>query len=1006
MPSQGPPPSVGGKDLSSFLPDESGSGGGTASLPNPAQMALFQENRERQARNAARAVRRQGGEDGVSDDEELGMLDGSDGASPGQLDSQEPSAMPAGMPSRPRTPEDDTDSLQLLRDVMKMTPNSRGIALKLWNAGVDKRSGAGPRAEATAGSGSKGSENALITIDSEIKTDLFAGRVVETPQELPALLRNGFHLPLSMCTSEVMTKMHKHPEQVQYRKMHDGKGIKRALIDIAQWPDEQMLKPEDWRDAWRNYFEILPAVCDDEIVKRFSEHYMWLSGQSDFNRIFPVILAFDIDVRRGYFLTKKTFVVDSKSYNDHFLKIRLEHIEKGTRSTLPIPAAPIAGSSQTLYRTPSHSPDSRRPRRDGTADSTAKPFREGRASASTSMLCLICGESGHRASQCGRSTLSNGKPAFTVWENKKLLAISTRAEICLTWNVQHADTSAPSAVPTVMPLRLSGASERERIITPYDADAFESILRTLGLLQRYPFLPRKLRYGFPIGDFAPLLRTFAPSNHSSGSEHIDFIRQYISEQVSLGRMTGPYSQAQVEHILGTFFVSSPLAVVPKAGSKKFRLVQNCSYQDEFGVSVNSQINSDDFPTKWGTAAEVAEIIVNAPSGAQAACLDIDSAFRNLPIKPAHKPFLVIQCDPGNFYIDHVLPFGVSSGTGVQGEPMDAIVNILGAHDIGPSRKWVDDLITFRFPVDQLATSDVRKYAYGLADIFRITDPLGVPWHQTKYSDYASRAVYSGFLWDLDQRSVALPDEKHSKYLAKLTAFIATAERGRVSQRDAMSINGTLSHITFVYPHGRAFLTNLCSFIASFSNPYAPRFAPHSVLSDMKWWFSVLNVPSIARSLASRGPLQDLGIWVDASSSWGIGIIVCGEWSAWHWQGPINTWKGQGRDIGWAEMVAVELAIRTVDALGYHDATILVRGDNKGVEGAFARGRSHNFQVNSSIRRAEVIAMSLNILFIVRYVNTKDNLADPVSRGDPTPSMSHRQPPFQLPEELVSFLVNV
>ncbi|GBE80622.1 hypothetical protein SCP_0303370 [Sparassis crispa] len=231
-----------------------------------------------------------------------------------------------------------------------------------------------------------------------------------------------------------------------------------------------------------------------------------------------------------------------------------------------------------------------------------------------------------------------------------------------------------------MPLRLSGVSERERIITPYDADAFESVLHALGLFQCYPFLPRKLRYGFPIGDFAPLLRTFAPPNHSSSAEHIDFIHQYISEQVSLGRMTGPYSQAQVEHILGSYFVSSPLAVVPKAGSKKFRLVQNCSYQDEFGVSVNSQINSDDFPTKWGTAAKVAEIIVNAPAGAQAACLDIDSTFRNLPIKPAHKPFLVIQCDPGDFYIDHVLPFGISSGTGVQGEPMDAIIDILEAHN--------------------------------------------------------------------------------------------------------------------------------------------------------------------------------------------------------------------------------------------------------------------------------------------------------------------------------------
>ncbi|GBE79380.1 hypothetical protein SCP_0205780 [Sparassis crispa] len=487
---------------------------------------------------------------------------------------------------------------------------------------------------------------------------------------------------------------------------------------------------------------------------------------------------------------------------------------------------------------------------------------------------------------------------------------------------------------------------------------------------------------------------------------MSFIKAYVSEQVSLGRMTGPYMKDQVETILGSHFVSSPLAVVPKAGSKKFRLVQNCSYKDEFGVSVNSQIDSDDFPTKWGTAAQVAEIIADAPRGAQAACLDIDSAFRNLPIHPPHKAFLVIQCDAGQFYIDHVLPFGVSSGTGVQGEPMDAIVDILAAHGIGPSRKWVDDLINFRFPLSCTGTdSDPFRYAYGLTDIFRITTPLGVPWHQTKLSDYSYHAVYSGFLWDIERKYVSLPEEKRAKYLSKLETFLVALSRGRVSQHDAMSINGTLSHVTFVYPHGRAFLTNLCTFVASFKNRFAPRYAPHSVTSDMRWWHTTLSVPDVGRSLTSRGPLQDVGIWVDASSSWGIGIIVEGQWSAWRWRGEPGSWKSDGRDIGWAEMIAVELAVRTVEVLGHRDANVLIRGDNQGVQGAFTRGRSRNFQVNASIRRADIISMSLNILFTVRYVNTKDNLADRVSRGDPDPSMSRRLPSFMLPEELTFFLVD-
>lgn len=89
---------------------------------------------------------------------------------------------------------------------------------------------------------------------------------------------------------------------------------------------------------------------------------------------------------------------------------------------------------------------------------------------------------------------------------------------------------------------------------------------------------------------------------------MDFIKEYVSEQVALGRMTGPYSKAQVEHILGSPFVSSPLIVIPKEGSDKFRLIQNFSYKGDQEASINDEIDSDDFPTTWGTAAQVAELV--------------------------------------------------------------------------------------------------------------------------------------------------------------------------------------------------------------------------------------------------------------------------------------------------------------------------------------------------------------------------------------------------------------
>lgn len=169
--------------------------------------------------------------------------------------------------------------------------------------------------------------------------------------------------------------------------------------------------------------------------------------------------------------------------------------------------------------------------------------------------------------------------------------------------------AAPASPPTITPI--VRGSERERVITPYRADAFERTLRSLGLIDRHPNLPNRLRNGFPMGDFEKLTRTYTPNNRFRDPRHTQFVLEYIGEQVQLRRMSGPYPQAKVEEILGGPFMSAPLAVIDKAGSPgKFRLIQDCSYKNADGFSMNDFINPENFPTTWGTASDVAQIVSN------------------------------------------------------------------------------------------------------------------------------------------------------------------------------------------------------------------------------------------------------------------------------------------------------------------------------------------------------------------------------------------------------------
>ena len=54
----------------------------------------------------------------------------------------------------------------------------------------------------------------------------------------------------------------------------------------------------------------------------------------------------------------------------------------------------------------------------------------------------------------------------------------------------------------------------------------------------------------------------------------------------------------------------------------------------------------------------------------------------------------------------------------------------------------------------------------------------------------------------------------------------------------------------------------------------------AVLSDIQWWRAQLSADFTGSSLARPPPTSTVKFWVDASSSWGIGVVFGNEWDAW------------------------------------------------------------------------------------------------------------------------------
>ena len=181
---------------------------------------------------------------------------------------------------------------------------------------------------------------------------------------------------------------------------------------------------------------------------------------------------------------------------------------------------------------------------------------------------------------------------------------------------------------------------------------------------------------------------------------------------------------------------------------------------------------------------------------------MEGAYHTIPIKPDHKQYLVVHFE-GLFYMDHDVPFGLTSASGLQSKVANATINIWEHHDISLAVKWVDNFSVFHFPkIDSffhgISNGVMHTYGYDLTFIKAIIAPLGIPWHKDKGQEFSNTFSYLGFHWDLPNKTVSLSNLKHKKYICKLLSLISACERAQVFKAHAESLIGTLSHITFIY----------------------------------------------------------------------------------------------------------------------------------------------------------------------------------------------------------------
>ena len=161
-------------------------------------------------------------------------------------------------------------------------------------------------------------------------------------------------------------------------------------------------------------------------------------------------------------------------------------------------------------------------------------------------------------------------------------------------------------------------------LTPIDVDRLELELQHFPDKQFVNQLINDIREGTRIGYTGPRLPRLS-KNLPSATQHPQVVSQILAKEVELGRVAGPFNSPPFPNLQ-----VSPIGVIPKKHSDKFRLIFHLSYP-KTGDSINSYISKEDYSLQYTKIDNAIKALLTFGPGAFMAKTDIESAFRIFPI---------------------------------------------------------------------------------------------------------------------------------------------------------------------------------------------------------------------------------------------------------------------------------------------------------------------------------------------------------------------------------------
>ena len=467
--------------------------------------------------------------------------------------------------------------------------------------------------------------------------------------------------------------------------------------------------------------------------------------------------------------------------------------------------------------------------------------------------------------------------------------------------------------------------------------------------------------GFRIGYNCTYTNLKAARKNLEGArQHPEVVDEYLSKELALNRIVGPYKKSELPSIQISRF-----GVIPKRHQQNsWRLIIDLSHPKTH--SVNDGIPKGLCGLSYITIDDAIHKILQLGRNTLLAKIDIKSAFRLLPVHPADRHLLGMEWRKF-IYLDTCLPFGLRSAPKLFNILADLLAWIVSQKGVSICLHYLDDFLTMGPPATATCQSN-------LATLMSTCEDLGIPLATEKLEGPSTTLTFLGVVIDTAAMEIRLPDDKLQRIHQELVTWMG---KKKATKRNILSLVGLLQHATKVVKCGRSFVARMYAAAARVKELDYFTWLNVEFRSDLMWWHLFIdswNGLCLLRSETWSSP-ADYYIQTDASGNWGCGAFFDQKWFQWQWPH-----DGFNVSIMAKELVPIAFSC-AVWGPRLAKSKVLVQCDNLSLVTAISRGSSRDKDVMRLLRCMWFFVAYFDIdLHAEHIAGVSNTTADQLSRN--------------------------